>query len=233
MICEYLYKGLVILNNDSSFYSIKEILEDIVGKLDNVKNEFEMIKTLMSKDVMSDDDGVYTESYLATLGTDMVAYEVASQKLAKTRNQLAKIEELRNKGILGYYNSKEEQEQAFLELKKQEQDLLKDQFSQEEAIFEQAQKRLNAQMDAIKELVDEKKKALSLEKDLYDYQKNIAKKTEDAAKLQKQISAHGGDTSEESMSRIQKLRNQLTEVQEDLEQTEYERYISDQEKMLD
>lgn len=30
MICEYLYKGLVILNNDSSFYSIKEILEDII-----------------------------------------------------------------------------------------------------------------------------------------------------------------------------------------------------------
>ena len=30
MICDYLYKGLVILNNDSSYNSIQEILEDII-----------------------------------------------------------------------------------------------------------------------------------------------------------------------------------------------------------
>lgn len=30
MICDYLYKGLVILNNDSSYHSIQEILEDII-----------------------------------------------------------------------------------------------------------------------------------------------------------------------------------------------------------
>lgn len=45
--------------------------------------------------------------------------------------------------------------------------------------------------------------------------------------------ANSGDTSESGKALTQRLQVQLKEAEEDLEQTEYEKYITDQEKMLD
>ena len=51
--------------------------------------------------------------------------------------------------------------------------------------------------------------------------------------MRKQIAALKGDTSKETESRIQKLQSQLKEAESSLEEQEYQRYISDQQDMLD
>lgn len=51
--------------------------------------------------------------------------------------------------------------------------------------------------------------------------------------LEKQLSAYAGDDSEESKATIQELTEQLTEAQRDLQDAEYERQISDVERLLD
>ncbi|RKI36696.1 hypothetical protein D7V86_25320 [bacterium D16-51] len=51
--------------------------------------------------------------------------------------------------------------------------------------------------------------------------------------IQKQIAALSGDNSEEARARLQKLQVQLEEAQDDLKETEYDRWLSDQEDMLD
>lgn len=68
---------------------------------------------------------------------------------------------------------------------------------------------------------------------MYEYQKKISSKTADIASIQKQLAAYANDTSEENRARIQKLTQQLNEAQEDLQETEYDRYISDQKDLLD
>lgn len=52
-------------------------------------------------------------------------------------------------------------------------------------------------------------------------------------KLQKQLSAYSGDTSEESKATIQKLKVDLADAMENLEETQYDHYISEQKKLLD
>lgn len=51
--------------------------------------------------------------------------------------------------------------------------------------------------------------------------------------LEKQLSAYAGDDSEESKATIQELTEQLKDAQRDLQDAEYERQISDVERLLD
>ena len=51
--------------------------------------------------------------------------------------------------------------------------------------------------------------------------------------IQKQLLAYGGDDSEETRATLQKLNTDLIAAQKDLQETEYDKYISDQENLLD
>ena len=93
--------------------------------------------------------------------------------------------------------------------------------------------KLNAQLSIMQDIVQSRKDALSAEKDLHDYQKSIQDSTQNIGSLQKQIAASIGDTSEEGIARTQKLQKELSDAQNDLKETEYDRYISDQEELLD
>lgn len=70
-------------------------------------------------------------------------------------------------------------------------------------------------------------------KDLYDYQKKVKEQSDEIASLQKQLSAYAGDNSEETKATIQKIQVDLSKAMEELQETEYEQYISDQKKLLD
>lgn len=90
-----------------------------------------------------------------------------------------------------------------------------------------------AQTDALSELIDKYKKLKDSELEAYKYQKEIAEKTKTIASLQKQLTAYNGNDSEESRAQIQKLKVQLEEAKSDLKDTQYEKFISDTEDMLD
>jgi hypothetical protein len=85
----------------------------------------------------------------------------------------------------------------------------------------------------LKKLIDEYKSSLDNAKNLYEYQKKISDKTSDISKIQKQLMAYEGDNSEESRARIQKLQTDLKSAQEDLQETEYDQFISDTKSLLD
>ena len=92
---------------------------------------------------------------------------------------------------------------------------------------------LKKEEDLLKKLIDKRKEELDAAKDLHDYQKSIQEKTNNINDIQRQISAYRGDTSQEGMSKLQQLQQQLLEAQDDLQETEYDKYISDQKQMLD
>ncbi len=102
-----------------------------------------------------------------------------------------------------------------------------------ESIVGLVEEAFNVQLDALNELIEKRKKALQTEKDLYDYQRKIASQTKSIANIQKQIAALTGDNSEEARAKLQKLKVNLEEAQQDLKDTEYDKWISDQEDLLD
>ena len=57
-------------------------------------------------------------------------------------------------------------------------------------------------------------------------------KTSNISSLQKQLNAYAGDTSEEGRLKYQKLQKELKDAQEDLRDTQYDKYISDTKELL-
>ena len=68
---------------------------------------------------------------------------------------------------------------------------------------------------------------------MYDFEKSIAQQTSEISKLEKILKAYEGDNSEEAKKKVQQYKVSLEEAKSNLEQTEYDKYIQDQEKMLD
>ena len=113
------------------------------------------------------------------------------------------------------------------------QDDISNRISAEENIINLMKERYNAELSYIQKLIDDRKQQLSDEKDLYDYQKSIQEKVDNISLLQKQLDALRNDGSEEAMQRRNNIQDQLDNAKEDLMDVEYDKYISDQQNMLD
>ena len=113
------------------------------------------------------------------------------------------------------------------------QDDISNRITAEENIINLMKERYNAELSYIQKLIDDRKQQLSDEKDLYDYQKSIQEKVDNISLLQKQLDALRNDGSEEAMQRRNSIQDQLDNAKEDLMDVEYDKYISDQQNMLD
>ena len=104
---------------------------------------------------------------------------------------------------------------------------------EKQAIKDLVANGIEKELDALQDLIDKYTEAMDTAKDLHDYQKDIEKQSSEIAKLQKQLSAYSGDNSEETRATIQKIQVDLADAMDDLEETQYEHYISEQKKLLD
>lgn len=91
---------------------------------------------------------------------------------------------------------------------------------------------INIHLDALSKLIDEYKTSLKSARDLYNYQQNIAKQTQQISNLQKQLAAYTGDDSEETRALRQRLNKQLEDAQTQLRETQWDKYISETEEFL-
>ena len=202
-----------------------DLLQD---KISRITSESEFLIDLMSSDELYDDKGQLTDSGMATMGLHGMNYNIEMAQADKAGEEAAKIKkELEkdpfNQDLLDRYN----------ELIDSQQEHIKNAQSEKEAIKDLVSDGINKELDALQDLIDKRNEALESEKDLYDYQKKVKEQTEDIAKLEKQMSAYSGDDSEETMQKIQQIKVDLESAKEDLEETEYDKYIDDTQKMLD
>ena len=91
---------------------------------------------------------------------------------------------------------------------------------------------INKQLESLRDLIDEYTELLDAEKDAYDYQKELKEQQEEISKYEKQLAAYAGDNSEEGMLKRQQLQNDLKESREELQEKQYNRYISDTKELL-
>lgn len=91
----------------------------------------------------------------------------------------------------------------------------------------------NKYLESLQKLIDETKKAMQESKSLYDYQKSISEQTKSISNLRKQLTAYSGDDSEETRATRQRLQTQLEDAEKKLQETQWDKYISETEKFLD
>lgn len=217
---EELAKAIRDLNDEKFDY-----FQDLVSDLSD-ENDF-LIETLSLSDLY-DDNGKVTNEGAATYGLRVANLKIKQQQAA----EYGRYAEQALSEYRADTNDKEalERYRKYIQLQRESLQACND---EKEAIRSLVEDGIDKQLDALQKLIDKRKDALQSEKDLYDYQKNIKSQVKELTSLEKQLSAYAGDNSEETKAKLQQLRVSFESAKEDLQDTEYDKYISDQESMLD
>lgn len=206
---------------DKSMETVKRI---------NSENDY-YIDLMSHKDMTDKDTGNFTKYGTATIGLHKTNYDNYLAQADEYQREYNKIMRQIEKGELSL--SDENVVQRLRDLQNAHRDAKKSAEDELQSIQDLVKQGYEAQTDALSELIDKYKKLKDSELEAYKYQKEIAEKTKTIASLQKQLTAYNGNDSEESRAQIQKLKVQLEEAKSDLKDTQYEKFISDTEDMLD
>lgn len=202
---------------------------ETVGRI-NSENDY-YIDLMSHKDMTDKDTGNFTKYGTATIGLHKTNYDNYLAQADEYQREYNKIMRQIEKGELSL--SDENVVQRLRDLQDAHRDAKKSAEDELQSIQDLVKQGYEAQTDALSELIDKYKKLKDSELEAYKYQKEIAEKTKTIASLQKQLTAYNGNDSEESRAQIQKLKVQLEEAKSDLKDTQYEKFISDTEDMLD
>lgn len=223
--------SLIEFNN-----SIREIqwqvFDLLQNKISQITKESDFLINLMKNDNLyvkeGQKAGQFTNEGLSTVGLHGVNYNVYMAQAGKYAEEILKIDkQLANDP---YNQDLANRRKELLEL---QQSMILSAEEEKQAIVNMVKEGINLELNALKKLIDKYNEALNSQKDLYDYQKKIKDQTKELTSLQKQLSAYAGDTSEETKAKIQKLQVSISEAKENLEETQYNQFISDHKKLLD
>lgn len=211
-----------------------KMYEAIYAVSSNLNSELDTISSLKRGEVSDSDTGTLTDTGLLQLYAAGLSYSATKGTAAEANARLAEIIKANESGkVLEGYASLQAQKDAEAQLAKDAQDQVTSVKGYGDKIIEIIKDAISSVKDHLQEIIDARKEALNEEKDLRDYERSILEKTKNVSSLQKQFMAVSGDTSEEGRLRTAQLRKSLDEAQQDLQDTEYDRYISDQQEMLD
>lgn len=231
---------VAIIENNKKVGELRQAMyDDIAERNSNVSTEANFLAGLLGNNLTDDKMGGLTKEGLAMLGTygiDMEANSNTAKNRKAEREELEKLIASYKKGnshALDAYGSLEVAEKKLSEIIQKQQDAISAEYANEKQIYDLMTQRYEAQLSYMQSIIEARKKELELEKDLYSYQRNIANQTQNIATLEKQLASLQGDTSEEGRAKLQKIQVSLDEANQELQDTEYERYISDQQDMLD
>lgn len=197
-------------------------------QISNITDEANFMIDLMENSNLYTDNGKFTDTGMATLGLRGQNYNVYMAQADKYAEELKKL----NAEIANDPNNTKllEHRQDLLEAQR---DAILAAEDEKQAIKDLVADGIEKELDALQDLIDKYTDAIDTAKNLHDYQKDIEKQSSEIAKLQKQLIAYSGDNSEETKATIQKIQVDLADAMDDLEETQYEHYISEQKKLLD
>lgn len=212
--------------------SIREIewgiFDKIQDRISSITEEADFLTEIMSDEKMYDDKGVVTKHGTATYGLHGVNYNVYMAQADKYKKEMESIQKEISKDP--YNETLIERRKELLELQQESIIAAED---EKEAIVNLVKEGIEKQLESLDKLIDKYLDALDAQKDMYDYQKKTKKLQDEINSLEKQLSAYAGDDSEEGSVRRQQVYNDLVEARENMEESLYEKAISDQKKLLD
>ena len=218
-----------LIEYDNAIRQIKWDTFDLLQEqISNVTKEADFLIELMSGDKLYDDNGQFTDQGMATMGLHGQNYNTHMYQADQYAAEIANVDKLL---------AKDPGDQELLarrqELVEAQQESILAAKDEREAIRDMVKEGIELELDALQERIDKYEESLDAAKDLYDYQKKVKEQTSEIADLEKQMAAYAGDTSEEARAKIQELKVSLEDAKEELKETEYDKYISDQKQLLD
>lgn len=194
----------------------------------NLIDETQFLVDLLKDEDITDDNGNMNDNGKAAQALIAQKYQLYLNQAKAYKDEILKINE-----ELGNDPYDKELLDRKQELIKAQQAAINSSISEKDALKDLVQEGYDTFLDKLDEVIQKYKDLMNQQKDAYDYEKSIAEKTKALNALEKQYSAAQGDNSEEGKKNIQQLKDQINTAKDDLKDTEYEKLISDTEKILD
>ena len=210
----------------SKFQLINSQLESTINHLDF------LIDMIDEDDMFGKDSGNITDTGITALSLYIDKMNETSESIKNKIAEWSKFQEQVARGTSGYDEKtiQEKNEEYASSLR----NLIKTNKEVEDSITSIVENGLNKQKDALDDIISKYKQALDRASELRDYQKDVADQTKNINSIEKRIKAlSGNDLSEEARARIQKLTVELNDAKDNLQDTQYARWKTDQENMLD
>lgn len=206
-----------------------DLLQD---RISQITEESNFLINLMKNDNLyvkeGQGTGQFTNQGLSTMGLHGVNYDVYMAQSNKYAQEILKIDK---------QLAKDPYNQTLInrrkELLKLQQDMIISANDEKQAIVSMVKDGIELELSSLKGLIDKYNESLDKQKDLYDYQKKVKEQTKEITSLEKQMMAFAGDNSEETKSKVQQLKVDLETARENLQETQYDKFVSDSKKLLD
>lgn len=201
--------------------------EDYISKLQDESDWLINLITTENK-LFNSDNGKITSSGKAVEGLHAINYNAYMTQADDYAKEIKKIDaEIANDPA---NTTLIERRQELLE---QQRDMIKSAEDEKSAIKDLVSDGYDALSKALKKIADNYLDALNAQKNLYDYAKTIREQTKAVAQYEKQLEAIKNDTSEETKAQIQQIKVKLEDAKQDLADSEYNQWISDQQNIVD
>lgn len=187
-------------------------LQEELDKIGDIKSG---IKNLIDDSALFDKDGIITKYGTAQLSLLVDEMNNAQKSVSNYSSEIDKLNNLLSSGEITQY----EYNERISEVQKNMLSSASDVKSYIDNIISLYKEQAQAEIDAIKKLIDARKKALDAKKSYYEYDKTISDKNKDIQSLKAQIAALEGIETAEAKAKKAQLNAQLTEQQDDLNDT--------------
>lgn len=196
--------------------------------ISSLTEESDFLIELLGNQDLFNDNGSLTDAGTATIGLHGQNYNVYMAQADAYANEIKNL----NDEIAKDPNNTEliKRREELLEL--QRESILAAE-GEKQAMIDLVREGIELELESIQSLIDEYVNALDSAKELHDYQNKIKDQTSEIARLQKQLISYQNDDSEENRAIKQRLEVSLAKAQEELAESEYDKYISDQKQLLD
>lgn len=233
---------IINLKTDTENYqdAINELRWDkfdaLIGRIEAVSEETENMIDILSNNDLVDESGNWTDEGIASLGLYAQQMEAAEVQAKKYADEIKWLNE--NWQEQGY--TEEEYLERLDELKSGQHDAIQAYHDSKDAIVDLNKERVDAikngiekEIEAYEELIEKKKEELDAEKDLHDFQKSIMEQEKDVADLKRQLAALSADNSASARAKKAQLEAEIAEAEAALQESYYDRSISNQQEALD
>lgn len=204
--------------------------ERATAAAEHLRNTISGIGSLITDEMMYDDDGKLTDFGITKLATEIKQLESYRGDIANAQNKIATIQSLKATDP-GYSDLKYQED-----LRAAEEELteaIKNTSSARQAVMDIMKSQSKAELDAVFKVIDARNKLLQKTEEYYNYDKNMKKSGKELQQLKAQAAALDGVTDAESRAQKARLEAQIQEKQEEIDDAVHQQTIKIQMDGLD
>lgn len=195
--------------------------DDTIDSLDELIDDCDTLKDMLDSDTFFSDAGELTKQGAANIALINKGLNAEQQKIADYRAQLKNAQQEYNAGNLTKEQLKEYQKQYKNGIKESSQAI----YSYNQEMLKMYEDQVSKENDLLKENVDIRQKAKDAKEDYYQFDKTIKSKNKDINAIKAQIAALEGTTNAAAKAKLEQLKADLAEKEEDLEDTKHDHEI--------